>query len=218
MHRTATTLLRARGGSLLPRMTSSIRSYSSNTPKPMDDPPASQSSPMLNILSTPVGAITVSAVGTGTFTVRNTQHTGGVILVNGSVLLWDTPQFGIQANEGPFFVANGVTTTSKVESVGSVFDTWTEAPFKLFEFVHPVPEILVVGTGATMHLMPLHLRKYLNGLGMQIEIMSTRHAASTYNLLTQEGRKVAAALLPVVPTSARTGLPIVTVQTGKKPT
>ncbi|KAJ3243838.1 hypothetical protein HDU78_011740 [Chytriomyces hyalinus] len=195
-------------------MTSSIRSYSSssNTPKPMDDPPAS--SPMLNILSTPVGAITVSAVGTGTFTVRNTQHTGGLILVNGSVLLWDTPQFGIQANEGPF--AGGLT--SKVESVGSVFDTWTEAPFKLFEFVHPVPEILVVGTGATMHLMPVHLRKYLNGLGMQIEIMSTRHAASTYNLLTQEGRKVAAALLPVVPTSARTGLPIVSVQTGKKPT
>ncbi|KAJ3261911.1 hypothetical protein HDU77_000649 [Chytriomyces hyalinus] len=195
-------------------MTSSIRSYSSssNTPKPMDDPPAS-SSPMLNILSTPVGAITVSAVGTGTFTVRNTQHTGGLILVNGSVLLWDTPQFGIQANEGPF---SGLA--SKVESVGSVFDTWTEAPFKLFEFVHPVPEILVVGTGATMHLMPVHLRKYLNGLGMQIEIMSTRHAASTYNLLTQEGRKVAAALLPVVPTSARTGLPIVSVQTGKKPT
>ncbi|KAI8845663.1 NADH dehydrogenase 1 alpha subcomplex assembly factor 3 [Chytriomyces cf. hyalinus JEL632] len=192
---------------------SSIRSYSNNTPKPMDDPPAS--SPMLNMLTTPVGAVTVSAVGTSSFTVRNTQHLGGLILLNGSVLLWDTPQFGIQANEGPF---TGVGVTSEAESVGSVFDTWTEAPFKLFEFAHPVPEILVVGTGATMHLMPVHLRKYLNGLGMQIEIMSTRHAASTYNLLTQEGRKVAAALLPVVPTSARTGLPIVSVQTGKKPT
>ncbi|KAJ3232648.1 hypothetical protein HDU81_002798 [Chytriomyces hyalinus] len=200
MHRTATALLRARFGSLRPRTcAASIRFY--NTPKnPVDDTPAS--SPMLNMLSTPIGAITVSAVGTSSFTIRNTQHLGGVILINGSVLLWDTPQFGIQANEGAFA---GVGVTSEAESVGSVFDTWTEAPFKVFEFTHPVPEILVVGTGATMHLMPPHLRKYLNGLGMQIEIMST------------EGRKVAAALLPVVPTSARTGLPIVSIQTGKKP-
>ncbi|KAI8614116.1 NADH dehydrogenase 1 alpha subcomplex assembly factor 3 [Chytriomyces sp. MP71] len=165
----------------------------------------------MNVLSTPVGAATVSSIGGSTFTVRNMVHTGGIVIVNGTVLLWDTPQFGIDA-------ANAFTDfKGAAEPVGSVFDGWTPDAFRLFELVHPTPEILVVGTGATMHLMPPHLRKYINGLGLQIEIMSTRHAASTYNLLIQEGRKVAAALLPVVPTSSRTGFPLVSVQSGPRP-
>ena len=65
-------------------------------------------------------------------------------------------------------------------------------------------------------MMPPALRQYLNKAGIQVDIMNTvshasslpftlflnttqRNACSTYNLLAEEGRRVAAALLPLTP-------------------
>ncbi|KAI1796083.1 hypothetical protein LXA43DRAFT_988267 [Ganoderma leucocontextum] len=48
-------------------------------------------------------------------------------------------------------------------------------------------------------MMPPALRQYLNKIGVQVDIMNTRNACSTYNLLAEEGRRVAAALLPLTP-------------------
>eukprot|EP00842_Homolaphlyctis_polyrhiza_P000441 jgi/Hompol1/1398/HPOL_003051-RA len=61
-----------------------------------------------------------------------------------------------------------------------------------------------------MPLPPL-LRKYLASLGIQIEVLASRQAASTFNVLLQEGRNPAAAFLPLIPTSARSGQPLVEV-------
>lgn len=68
-------------------------------------------------------------------------------------------------------------------------------------------EILVLGTGKTVVPLPPSLRDYLHDLGIQVDPMSTRNAAATFNLLAEENRRVAAALLPVEKTSARTGEP-----------
>ncbi|KAJ3296504.1 hypothetical protein HDU79_006529 [Rhizoclosmatium sp. JEL0117] len=179
---------------------------------------------LLNVLEAPAGSTLIGSVGGSTATIGGVVHRGPVFIVDGRVFLWDVPQYGIglDANVGgggggSGSASKGAAPTSSDLVDNGVFEGWSSNVLGLLEVVRPTPEILVVGTGAQMQRMPQHLRSYLNGLGMQVEIMSTRHAASTYNLLVQEGRRVAAALLPVIPTSARTGLPLVTVQSGKKP-
>jgi len=76
---------------------------------------------------------------------------------------------------------------------------WSDNRFEFFETVTPRPEILVLGTGNTLVQPPSVARECLRKLGMQLEVMDTRNACSTYNLLTEEGRRVAAALLPLSP-------------------
>lgn len=57
-------------------------------------------------------------------------------------------------------------------------------------------EVLLVGTGPKMHMLPASLRKALRSRGVGIEVMDTGAACRTYNILMAEGRRVAAALLP----------------------
>ncbi|TCD63965.1 hypothetical protein EIP91_004734 [Steccherinum ochraceum] len=95
------------------------------------------------------------------------------IFLNGKVLLWDTPE--------------------------QLWDGWKEEHFEVFEVVVPKPEILLLGTGKTVVPPPPSIRQYLSKIGVQIDVMNTWNACSTYNLLSEEGRRVAAALLPVSP-------------------
>jgi len=94
------------------------------------------------------------------------------IFVEGKVLLWDVPL--------------GADLWSK----------WRKEHLEVFEVVVPRPEILLLGTGERISMPPPFIRTYLNTLGIQLDIMDTRNACSTYNLLAEEGRRVAAALLP----------------------
>lgn len=61
----------------------------------------------------------------------------------------------------------------------------------------PDPEILIIGTGPEMALLPKALRLHLEEQGIGYDVMSTGAAARTYNVLTIEGRNVAAILLQV---------------------
>lgn len=54
-------------------------------------------------------------------------------------------------------------------------------------------------------LAPPKFRQYLNNLGIQVDVLDSKNASATYNLLLEEGRRVAAALYPLEPTDARTG-------------
>ncbi|HSI40081.1 MAG TPA: Mth938-like domain-containing protein [Xanthobacteraceae bacterium] len=56
-------------------------------------------------------------------------------------------------------------------------------------------EYLIIGTGAEPWAMPESLRWRCRDVGLRVDAMPTRAAASTYNVLLAEGRPVAAALL-----------------------
>lgn len=56
-------------------------------------------------------------------------------------------------------------------------------------------EILLVGTGARLHLLHPRLTASLSARRIGVETMDTRAACRTYNILLAEGRKVAAALV-----------------------
>lgn len=62
---------------------------------------------------------------------------------------------------------------------------------------HGVPEILLIGTGEEMCLLPKALRLHLDSRDIGYDVMSTGAAARTYNVLAIEGRRVAAILLQV---------------------
>ena len=58
-------------------------------------------------------------------------------------------------------------------------------------------ELVLLGAGARNALPPREVRDGLRDAGLGLEFMDTPAAARLYNLLTSEGRKVAAALIAV---------------------
>ena len=57
------------------------------------------------------------------------------------------------------------------------------------------PEVLVIGTGRRTVFPSAEVQDYLSSLHIGYECMDSRSAASTFNVLVGEGRKVAAAML-----------------------
>lgn len=61
----------------------------------------------------------------------------------------------------------------------------------------PPVELLLIGCGISIAFVPKDLRAALKARGIAIEGLDTGAACRTYNLLMGEGRRVAAALIPV---------------------
>ena len=65
-----------------------------------------------------------------------------------------------------------------------------------FEFLLELkPQIVLLGTGATLRFPPPELTRGLTAARVGLEVMDTSAACRTYNVLTAEGRNVAAAIL-----------------------
>jgi uncharacterized protein len=58
-------------------------------------------------------------------------------------------------------------------------------------------DFLLIGSGTDPVLLAEPVRRRLRGEGLSFDAMPTRAAASTYNVLFAEGRRVAAALIAV---------------------
>lgn len=58
-------------------------------------------------------------------------------------------------------------------------------------------DVIFVGTGADIAHLPHDFRALFDDAGIGIEPMASPAACRTYNVLLSEGRRVAAALLPV---------------------
>ena len=57
------------------------------------------------------------------------------------------------------------------------------------------PDILLIGTGSALVLLPIEIYGDLINLGIGVEIMDTSAACRTYNALSAENRNVVAALV-----------------------
>lgn len=73
------------------------------------------------------------------------------------------------------------------------FDALSEQHFAAL--LEHAPEVVIVGTGATQRFFHPRLTATLATAGIGVEIMDTKAACRTYNILLAEGRKVLAALL-----------------------
>ncbi|KAI6100223.1 DUF498-domain-containing protein [Pisolithus croceorrhizus] len=141
----------------------------------MTDRPTALTNILASDIPPPVQVLSVSK--TGIKLADGLILSGPVVFLDGKVFLWDVPNGGFSSR----------------------WEGWTNEHWSLFEVVVPKPEILVFGTGARVEFVPPRVRSYITGLGIQLDVMDTRNASSTYNLLAEEGRRVAAALLPLEP-------------------
>jgi uncharacterized protein len=112
----------------------------------------------------------LQAYGKGGFRVSDTQWAGAIIVFPTRTTLW---------------------------RVGSLADLTLEAFAPVGEASDPPIELLLIGTGQRMALLPSKLQAGLRAMGLGIDIMDTGAACRTYNVLIGEERRVAAALLPV---------------------
>ena len=103
---------------------------------------------------------------------------------------------------GPGFVAvNGVrydkcvvvSPQAVTEWIVAGFDALTVADFGFVERLKP--EIVILGTGAAQRFPGRELLRALAAAGVGVEVMDSRAACRTYNILATEGRKVVAAIL-----------------------
>jgi uncharacterized protein len=81
--------------------------------------------------------------------------------------------------------------------VASLAEVSRETLAPVFEAGRAEVEFLLLGTGAANALPPKAVRQGLLAAGMGLEFMDTPSAARLYNVLTSEGRRLAAALIAV---------------------
>jgi uncharacterized protein len=115
------------------------------------------------------GRAAIEGYGGGGFRFAGMSHRGSILMLPSGVWAWP-PQHASEIDEA---------------SLARVFEAHTEI------------DLLFVGTGTEPVLLPEPLRWRLRDTGIRFEALPTAAAASTYNVLFAEGRRVAAALIAV---------------------
>ena len=73
------------------------------------------------------------------------------------------------------------------------FDTLSEADFAALAELKP--EVVLLGTGASLRFPHPRLTRALTDAGIGVEVMDTPAACRTFNILAAEGRRVVAAVI-----------------------
>lgn len=116
-------------------------------------------------LTTPVGQNLFSGYGAGYVAVNNVRYEKSVVVTPQSVAEWSVARF----------------------------DELTDANFEFIAALQA--EIVIFGTGTAQRFPGPALRRAMAASGAGFEIMDSRAACRTYNILAAEGRRVAAAIL-----------------------
>lgn len=90
------------------------------------------------------------------------------------------------------------TSTSEVaplKGLDTGFIELEQSVLQFLEIIHPKPEILVIGLGKKSRMLHPNSRKFITGLGIQIELSTTAIAANNFDLLTTERPNTVGALL-----------------------
>lgn len=106
------------------------------------------------------------------------------------------------------FMINDVLVRQSVILLPQSFMLWNVRTFDeisieslaLFPLIYPKLEAVFIGGGETLHkqLAP-SIIQHMRDQGIVVEVTNTVSAASTFNILNQEGRNVAAAILTCQP-------------------
>ena len=111
----------------------------------------------------------IEGYGAGGFTISGTRYEGSLIVLPETVLSWDVAEF---AALGPDSLAPLAGRRDEID-------------------------VLLLGCGPRIELLPRALREPLRGRGLFPEPMETGAACRTFNVLVSEDRRVAAALIAV---------------------
>jgi uncharacterized protein len=113
----------------------------------------------------------IEAYGRGGFRFGDMSHRGSILILPSGVHAWKAA-----ATDGAQLTLDDFAT---VAAEAGLID------------------VLLIGTGTQSALLPKALREGLATAGLRADAMSTGAAVRTYNVLVEEDRKVAAALIAV---------------------
>jgi len=117
---------------------------------------------------TPAGGLQViQGYGRAGFKVSGVRHEGSILVLPDQTMSWPV----------------GKTSELTLQSLKPIIET------------NPAIEIVIVGCGASLSMLPLTLREVMRSKKIGIESMDTGAACRTFNVLVGEGRRVAAALI-----------------------
>lgn len=115
-------------------------------------------------------APSIDAYGDGGFRLAGERHDGSVLILKDEAVRWDvTEMSGLSLDALQPVLAAGAAEV----------------------------EFVLLGTGARNALPAREIREGLRQAGIGLEFMDTPTAARIYNLLTSEGRRLAAALIAI---------------------
>lgn len=115
------------------------------------------------------GRAPLDAYGNGGFRFADMSHVGSILCLPSGIHGWDVVE-GVQLTENDF--------TRVLEQAGEI-------------------EVLLIGMGEGMRVVPAELRVRFKQAGISVDPMSTGAAVRTYNIMLSESRAVAAALIAV---------------------
>ena len=115
-------------------------------------------------------APSIDAYGEGGFRLDGERHEGSLLIVGDEALAWP---------------------------VTSLADLTVASLQPVFDAGRAEVEFLLLGVGARNAQPPRAVREALAAAGLGLEFMDTPSAARIYNVLTSEGRRLAAALIAV---------------------
>jgi len=128
-------------------------------------------------LSTPLkyegfvpGRQLLDAYGNGGFRFGEMSHKGSILMLPSGVHAWPVVKFS---------------------------DMTLASLQPLFDEPRGAVELLLLGVGLDMQFVRESFKQKLREAGIMLEVMQTGAAARTYNILAQENRKVATALIAV---------------------
>jgi uncharacterized protein len=115
------------------------------------------------------GRAPIEGYGEGGFRFAGMSHRGSLLIVPSGIYAW---------------------------SVASALDLSESALARVFAEAEEI-DLLMIGSGRDPVALPAALRQRCKAAGISVDIQPTGGAASTYNVLLDEGRRVAAALIAV---------------------
>lgn len=118
----------------------------------------------------PEGRQIIQGYSPGAFKVSGVQYKGAIMVVPTKSWNWNAPQS---------------------------FSGLSLADFKALEDMAEDIDVVLLGSGGKGEFLPPDLRRKLKDKGLVVDSMETGAACRTYNVLMAEGRRVAAALMPV---------------------
>ncbi len=109
----------------------------------------------------------------------------------------------IQSYAGGIFKVSGESYNGAVLITATETVLWDVQSFDVlsvsdFEILSKDVDVVLLGTGKTMSIIPPKLRAEIKGIGLSVDSMDTGAACRTYNVLMAEGRRVACTLFPYV--------------------
>ncbi|USP76384.1 hypothetical protein yc1106_03658 [Curvularia clavata] len=186
--------------------------YSSRPPKTRDRGPKSNEDTQtdfsaLDVLrNTAAPATSIDACTGDGFALNNQMRISGcgILLVGGEAYRWRPwlREQGVQGTTAENDAGKSAMTGKLLNAKGQ----WEvpEEAWGVLELVYPKPDLLIIGTGPnTMPIAPT-VRKYLNGLGIRLDIQDTRNAAAQRMGLNRVFRALTAVFAPLLSLAIRT--------------